>query len=346
MNWPGPYPFRESCRPCWRFKEGGIVGGSGAQVLILLLVGLAPLSAGAQGLSGRGSFLHQVELGSGRPSIIVLHGGPGFSHQYLRPEWDVLARRHRVMYYDQRGCGRSERRGPYRWEQHVADLHALVLRYKQQGPVVLAGSSWGSVLALLYAWSHPQQVAAMILSGTPPWPIGRSRAVGIPPRPPPTPAGESLPPEIVERRKALEQAQLAYQDALATWMRARQDSVEAGLLQQPTWDSATSLRNASNLRRGLAARLGEHCLGVRAGIYASFERGPHLGDLASIDVPTLLVRGTRSSSQSDGTEQLARVLRRMILVTLMGAGHDPWYERPGQFFAHVERFLRHTHELM
>lgn len=168
--------------------------------MVALLLGLAPLAAPAQELPNGNGLLRLVELGSGRATIIVLHGGPGFGHQYLRPEWDVLARRYRVVYYDQRGCGRSQRRGPYHWEQHVADLHTLVLSYRAHGPVVLAGSSWGSWLALLYAWSYPHQVAALVLSGVPPWPIGGQRGREPPGEPPSAHAGhDSLPPDIRDR---------------------------------------------------------------------------------------------------------------------------------------------------
>lgn len=108
-------------------------------------------------------------LGQRRPTIVVLHGGPGATHEYLRPEWDRLARAARVVYYDQRGCGRSTRRGPYGWQWHVSDLDAVLTRLAPGERVVLAGSSWGSHLALLYAREHPDRVAALVLSGVIPW---------------------------------------------------------------------------------------------------------------------------------------------------------------------------------
>jgi pimeloyl-ACP methyl ester carboxylesterase len=125
-------------------------------------------------------------------------------------------------------------------------------------------------------------------------------------------------------------------------MEARQDSMEAGTLPQPTWDSVASMRNAANLDRRLAARLGEGCPAVRAGVYVSFRSGPSLEDLRTIAEPVLIVRGTRANAVGDGSAALLRVLRQGQLLTLMGAGHDPWYERPTQFFAQVERFLRRS----
>jgi pimeloyl-ACP methyl ester carboxylesterase len=259
----------------------------------------------------------------------------------LRPEWDILGRRYRVVYYDQRGCGQSQRRGPYHWEQHVADLHTLLLRYKADGPVVLAGSSWGGWLALLYAWRHPRQAAALVLTGMPPWPIGTRRNHDALARPSGKYTGhDSLPQDIRARWEAVETARRAYVDAIRSWMRARQDSIEGGLLPEPTWDSVTSLRNVANLDRRLAARLGEGCPVVMGAIHASFRRGPRLEDLRTITEPVLVVRGTRPNAVGDGAGALVRVLSKRVLVTLMGAGHDPWYERPSQFFAHVESFLK------
>src|SRR5438552_2598126 len=50
--------------------------------------------------------LYRREIGQGQP-IIVLHGGPDFDQGYLLPDLDRLADFFRLIYYDQRGRGRS-----------------------------------------------------------------------------------------------------------------------------------------------------------------------------------------------------------------------------------------------
>jgi pimeloyl-ACP methyl ester carboxylesterase len=50
--------------------------------------------------------LYARDIGKG-PPIIVLHGGPDFDHSYLVPDLDRLADAYRLIYYDQRGRGRS-----------------------------------------------------------------------------------------------------------------------------------------------------------------------------------------------------------------------------------------------
>ncbi|HMA45930.1 MAG TPA: alpha/beta fold hydrolase, partial [Frankiaceae bacterium] len=63
-------------------------------------------------------------MGEGGPTVVVLHGGPGASMDYLRPQFDRLATGRTLLYYDQRGGGRSEvpREAPLDWRAHVADL--------------------------------------------------------------------------------------------------------------------------------------------------------------------------------------------------------------------------------
>lgn len=317
-----------------------------ARAFVLGCVTLLPVGGAAQTSAVHPESLQVVQLGHGPATVIVLHGGPGLSHQYLRPEWDALARDYRIVYYDQRGCGRSARVGPFSWEQHVADLHGLVRRYRESGPVVLAGSSWGSWLALLYASTHPDEVRALVLSGMPPWPI---RA--LPPLPDSASRAaaerrvlayqglKSMPPEVRARYEALQAAQRAYSEAVTAWQRAVWDSVVAGLKPMRTLDSIASARAAPGMDPALRRRLGEECPDMVAAVWRSFDHGPKLGTLAAISIPVLLVRGTRRTVQGDGVPELMRVLRYGELVTLSEAGHDPWFDRPEQFFAHVERFL-------
>jgi proline iminopeptidase len=102
--------------------------------------------------------------GRGAP-LIVCHGGPGL--------WDMfgslagsLAGDVRVVRWDQRGCGRSERRGPYSVARSVADLDAVRAALGVERVAVL-GHSWGATLALRYALDHPDRVSALIyVSGT------------------------------------------------------------------------------------------------------------------------------------------------------------------------------------
>jgi proline iminopeptidase len=111
-----------------------------------------------------GCRLWTAEDGRGAP-LVLCHGGPGL--------WDMfgslaalLAGHVHVIRWDQRGCGRSERRGPYSVARSVADLDAVRNGLGVHRVAVL-GHSWSATLALRYALDHPDRVSALIyVSGT------------------------------------------------------------------------------------------------------------------------------------------------------------------------------------
>jgi len=102
-------------------------------------------------------------LGTG-PLVVVLHGGPGASHDYLLPQYDLLASGRELFYYDQRGGGRSPapREAPLGWQAHVADLEGIRIALGRER-LTLCGYSWGGLLALLYTLRHPERVERLAL---------------------------------------------------------------------------------------------------------------------------------------------------------------------------------------
>ncbi len=98
--------------------------------------------------------------------IIFVHGGPGSScHDGHKQAFDPAG--HRVIFFDQRGCGRSTPYGQLT-DNTTADLVADISRIADHfglATFVLRGGSWGSCLALAYAIAHPNRVSALILNG-------------------------------------------------------------------------------------------------------------------------------------------------------------------------------------
>ena len=109
------------------------------------------------------------ELGNSSETIVILHGGPAVEHSYLRPEWDTLSSVSRIFYYDQRGCGKSDTAQSYTWIDHVQDLKRIKETLSKNDKIILAGSSWGAELALLYSIYYPDDLKALILSGFCEW---------------------------------------------------------------------------------------------------------------------------------------------------------------------------------
>ena len=108
--------------------------------------------------------LYSRDIGRGQP-IIVLHGGPDFDHGYLLPDLDRLADAFRLIYYDQRGRGRSADHVQPEDVTLASDIDDLdkVRQHFQLQSAALLGHSWGAVLALEYALRHPTRVSHLIL---------------------------------------------------------------------------------------------------------------------------------------------------------------------------------------
>ena len=111
-----------------------------------------------------GASLYARAIGRGNP-IIVLHGGPDFDHAYLLPEFDQLSDSYRLIYYDQRGRGRSAagvKPEDVTMASDVEDIDRVREHYTLNEPAVL-GHSWGAVLALEFAIRHPTRISRLIL---------------------------------------------------------------------------------------------------------------------------------------------------------------------------------------
>ncbi|KYF89828.1 hydrolase [Sorangium cellulosum] len=102
-----------------------------------------------------------------RPTVILLHGGPGVDHTDFRPFGSALADMAQVVYLDHRGCGRSDRSGPERWNlaTWADDVRAFCDALEIQRPVVL-GNSFGGMVAQAYAARYPDHPGKLILTST------------------------------------------------------------------------------------------------------------------------------------------------------------------------------------
>jgi proline iminopeptidase len=108
--------------------------------------------------------LYARVIGRGHP-VIVLHGGPDFDHGYLLPDLDRWKDAFRLIYYDQRGRGRSAdhvRPEEVTLTSDVEDVDKVRRHFRLDAPAVL-GHSWGAVLALEYALRHPTRVSHLIV---------------------------------------------------------------------------------------------------------------------------------------------------------------------------------------
>jgi len=118
-------------------------------------------------IDSSGALIYYMTIGRGAP-IVIVHGGPGASHDYFLPYLLPLARQNRLIFIDERGSGRSQKledTAGYTVENMVEDVEAvrqgLVL-----GKITLLGHSYGGVLAQAYALKYQNNLSHLILCST------------------------------------------------------------------------------------------------------------------------------------------------------------------------------------
>jgi L-proline amide hydrolase len=112
------------------------------------------------------------DLRSGRVPLVVLHGGPGCTHDYVDAFRDLAAGGRAVVHYDQLGNGRSTHlrdRGADFWtvDLFLAELDNLLDHLGIRDRYALLGQSWGGMLASEHAVRRPAGLAALVIANSP-----------------------------------------------------------------------------------------------------------------------------------------------------------------------------------
>ena len=284
----------------------------------------------------RGTKLFVRETGpSDAPVLVVLHGGPGGNHLNLRP-LEVLSPRFRVVLYDQRGTGASDRfdvspsdpesMEPLRLQENVEDLEALREKLGV-ARITLIGHSWGGALAAFYAAAYPQRIDRLIVySGGP----EDEELVGL-------------------KRKAhmskltdVEKAQL--KEGLGKLQTAVEGNATQDQLDDLFWQLAVVMIPSLNCHRPEQS-LDAH---GRAGFWANqvvgeyieaFDRVAFAPKLQAIEAPALLMWGVCEPSPSERLVYLLDNLPDARLVVFEKSGHNAMEEEPELFFEIVRAFL-------
>ncbi|MBA3657985.1 MAG: alpha/beta fold hydrolase [Gemmatimonadales bacterium] len=266
----------------------------------------------------RGITIYEERVGSG-PPVVVLHGGPGASHDYLRPGFDTLADRHTLIFYDQRGGGRSPvpREVPVGWTEQVADLEALRETWALER-LTIAGYSWGGLLALLYALEHSDRVARLALvSPAPAWRAAREefeRSFGH----------RTLDPLLQEERRALRESGLRERDPDRFQRRLFELSV-AGYFADPAKARAlTPFRVTGRTQQEVWASLGPYDLRL------------HLPTLRGI--ASLVLHGEADPIPISAARTTAELIGAPF-HPVPECGHVPFVEAPETFRRVVGEFL-------
>ncbi|MCP5057050.1 MAG: alpha/beta hydrolase [bacterium] len=102
-----------------------------------------------------------------KPTLILLHGGPGFDHSMWKPDFQQLRDQVQIVYLDHRGNGRSEHGPREHWnlDQWADDVRGLCDALGIERPIVM-GQSFGGMVAIAYAARHPEHPSKLVFSST------------------------------------------------------------------------------------------------------------------------------------------------------------------------------------
>jgi proline iminopeptidase len=262
----------------------------------------------------------------GAPRLLVLHGGPGASHEYLLPQLLDLADSYELVFYDQRGGGRSKTddRTSITWETQVRDLERVVAELGIS-PLGIVGYSWGALLALLYAResSHGTlQPVPSRLALIDPAPVTRAWRDAFEAEF----ARRQQGPEIQAMRGELAASGLKESNPDAYRQRAFELSVAGYFADPHRATDLTPFRVTGRVQQSIWESLGEFDL---------------LADLAAMKIPTLIVHGRQDPIPIASSEAAARAMGAEF-VALDACGHVPYVEARGPLMAALHRFLSRT----
>ena len=305
--------------------------------LLMIASTLAAQRSGYVTTSDSARLYYRV-VGQGSDTIIAIHGGPGMDLESIYGDFaPALSSRHVVIFYDQRGGGKSEL--PTDTSRLVAarqvqDLDELRQHFGLQR-VTLVAHSYGPLLAASYAIAHPENVKRMVFFGP------------VPPR-----RGDfwSRFGASVNARLTAEQRQrMLAASRIMTNPNSSPDSVRQACRRY--WAEAMRPRLAEPdrtlplVKSDLCAtdpegirygnRMGNH---VIMNSYGNWDLTPQL---RTLNVPLLVVHGADESIPMDLVKEWVTSMPpgRAMLLEVPRAAHFTYAERPELVWPAVEKFL-------
>jgi proline-specific peptidase len=253
-----------------------------------------------------------------RPTLLVLHGGPGFDHSGFKPLFSAAARFAQVVYYDHRGHGRSDAAHAAEWNlaRWADDVRDLCAALGIERPFVY-GLSFGGMVAQTYLTRHPDHPAGVIIDSSGPR-MRLDLSYQVFER-----LGGTRAREIAERFWTQPTSVEAWNDYLAVCLP----------LYQRTPHDPQAIRRVQ-LRRDVY----EHFFGLD-GEGRRFDLRTSLG---RVRCPVLVLSGdddpiTPPALVAETAESIPAGLAR--LETFASTGHAVYREQPQRVFALLESFL-------
>ncbi|MCH9812265.1 alpha/beta fold hydrolase [bacterium] len=267
--------------------------------------------------------LFYQKVGDGDP-IIVVHGGPGLDHIYLKDHIADKFPSKQLIFYDQRGCSKSLSKNSDKEEfsikQFVEDLEEL-RKALGLSKITLLGHSWGARVSLYYALRYQENISFLILLSVPPF----------------TKEGE----EVFAKNAALfgapiqEELTMMHTGAFFSLSKKEINDWYAKIFREYFYDKSLARKLVWNFEEE-AAKSGMRSHGVLMA-----EKVPtkeeFLRLIGSLEVRTLILHGENDITPVEIAKELASWMKNATLITLKSCGHFPFVEKPKEFKAQMER---------
>jgi proline iminopeptidase len=256
--------------------------------------------------------------GSATP-VIVANGGPGLSHIYMLQNdvWTRLSRNRQIVFYDQRGTGKSKHVKPdasWGMDAQVADMEAVRAKSGFQ-KFDLIGDSYGGLLAMAYAAAHPEHIDKLILSDSaaPAW----KDIVRVLP---------DVFPDVLEQIAAREKNSAGNPDAADQRMR---DHFLMLFYSEANRDAY--LAGVKNL---------EFVPEVAAAVQKATRTLELTPELPKFKFPTMVITGRYDMNVTPLTAwNIYKAIPGAKFVVFEKSGHLPSYEEPDKYVQVVNEFL-------
>jgi proline iminopeptidase len=258
--------------------------------------------------------------GAGTPLVLV-NGGPGFDHTYLTvaDAWDRLSRGRKVVFYDQRGNGRSSALKEGQacgLAEQIADLEALREHLGFQ-KMDLLGHSWGGYLVMAYAARYPERIAHLLIVDSAAPKIQDTAFLF-----------KNIYPETTARQDAVAFAvELGNEEAIATDLKEYMSML---FYSQKARDRFLA-QSSSFVFRHQVNKL----------VWNDLQRFDLNPELAKFHFPTLVITGRYDFNVAPSVAwAIHRAIPGSEFAVFEKSGHLPFYEESDTFVNRLEAFLK------
>ena len=289
-------------------------------------------------VDANGIMIYYKTLGRGEPLLIV-HGGPGASHDYFLPYLLPLARHHRLVFIDERGSGRSQKLedpAGYTVENMVEDVET-VRQALNLGKINLLGHSYGGALAQAYALKYQRNLSHLILAST--WSSTKAMNDVF------VRMKQNMSSDLRERidrmeteglfghGKDYEKNRYTNDYMIAAWGEGYFPYIYQNR-PDPNYDPVDAGKMSWDLYREMWGSHGEFI------IDGNLKSVEYTDRLKTITVPTLIVVGDHDECDPSLSQTMHGKIANSKLVILPKAGHMTFVDQNGMFIKTVDDFLR------